>query len=421
MCSLDKGDISCEIANGVISGKNSDLLNALCKKCRQEGKVVLEKRHVYCRDCFLIMSSHKFRSLIGKYKLITSTDNVMIIFSGNFASVSLLNLIRCALENTSHRKLSFTPFIVYVDAQVFASTTERRKATLMKIKNLLDHYDYRSYYISLEAVLDTDVTSHLKKFDEFNDSDCYNVDSMLNDKIKYVLQSKSYSEEELFTLFSNNLWLKIANVLGCNKIFTTDNSDSLAVRALNCIAIGRGYHLPFNMAVCNDKNSHVKVMRPLREFTLKELAFYAVFNKLDFISVLPGQELVTLKPSIQRLVESFVVGLQDKFPATVHTICHTGDKLKMSTAADSADEIICVLCKLPVDVNEKSDSSGNIQSGIAFDNDKFSVLKLSDTDDGNAKFDILNAITDLTIDLGSDVVIKRLCYACRRIYEDMRK
>lgn len=84
---------------------------------------------------------------------------------------------------------------------MFASTTERRKATLMKIKNLLDHYDYRSYYISLEAVLDTDVTSHLKKFDEFNDSDCYNVDSMLNDKIKYVLQSKSYSEEELFTLF----------------------------------------------------------------------------------------------------------------------------------------------------------------------------------------------------------------------------
>jgi len=89
-----------------------------------------------------------------------------------------------------------------------------------------------------------------------------------------------------------------------------------------------------------DERHGIPILRPMREFTAKEIAFYAVMKKIKY-TVKPT--LVTnssIKSSIRRLTESFVNGLQNEFPSTVYTIFKTGNKLKSCDRNDQK----CIVC-----------------------------------------------------------------------------
>ena len=45
---------------------------------------------------------------------------------------------------------------------------------------------------------------------------------------------------------------------------------------------------------------------------------------------------------IKQVTENFILGLQEGFPATIPTICRTGDK--MSRLIESCDVVKCALC-----------------------------------------------------------------------------
>lgn len=67
--------------------------------------------------------SHKFRSSLGKSKLMKPNDKLLIAFSGSQSSVALLHLIQAGISETSHKRLLFEPFILYVDGKFISIVT----------------------------------------------------------------------------------------------------------------------------------------------------------------------------------------------------------------------------------------------------------------------------------------------------------
>lgn len=85
----------------------------------------------------------------------------------------------------------------------------------------------------------------------------------------------------------------------------------------------------------------VKILRPLKQFDVKELAFYNYLNDLEPISI--RQPFESSSNSIQSLIKTFVDNLQLEYPATVSTIVKTGDKLG---AINNETKKKCLFCKV---------------------------------------------------------------------------
>ena len=96
-----------------------------CKKCESPKSVILRKKDYYCDDCFMVNTHHKFRACIGKNKILSPNENVLIGLSGGLGSTVLLDLVHhgVSLENT--RKLRIVPFFVHI----FGKDTYNKKLT----------------------------------------------------------------------------------------------------------------------------------------------------------------------------------------------------------------------------------------------------------------------------------------------------
>ena len=117
------------------------------------------------------------------------------------------------------------------------------------------------------------------------------------------------------------------------------------------IAIGRGAQVANEAGFCDLRHQEVQILRPLREFSSKEVA---LFNQHCGSEVPVTHEILSTKENsdfcINKLTEKFVTGLQEGFPSTVPTIFRTGDKLLVEPT-DDGDK--CALCNGFIDTEPK--------------------------------------------------------------------
>lgn len=92
---------------------------------------------------------------------------------------------------------------------------------------------------------------------------------------------------------------------------------------------------------CDDRDSEVKILRPLRNFDMKEMAMYNVFHRLEPVSINPAQ--TDQYSSVQDLMSYFIADLQVNYPATITTVVKTGDKLAMNQSTRAGQ---CELCQV---------------------------------------------------------------------------
>ena len=62
----------------------------------------------------MVYAVHKFRSAIGKSRVIVPSDKVLIAFSGGLASSALLHFVK---EGIKEAKLRFSVAVVYVNGK----------------------------------------------------------------------------------------------------------------------------------------------------------------------------------------------------------------------------------------------------------------------------------------------------------------
>ncbi|KAL1464952.1 hypothetical protein WDU94_004552 [Cyamophila willieti] len=379
----------------------------LCPRCNTNaGEVVLRSKDIYCKTCLLHYLNHKFRAALGKSKLMRPQDKALIAFSGSHSSMALLHLIHEGMQLSSHKRILFSVCAVYIDDGSVAklSISERRKVN-SGVQAAMSNFEH--YFICIEQSLGPNNATLYSNAEELP-LDKYSEDGELNKLFETVttLSSRQY----LLQTLRQNLLNQAAKKLNCTKIFTAETQTDLATKIIANIALGKGAHIPMDVGFSDDRTDDLITLRPLRDFSSKEVIYYNLFNDLAAIHVPSLATLADPLGSLQKAAESFVSDLQTNFPSTVSTVFRTADKLSLDLSTlDPAKS--CALCKAPLDT--RSDLASSSMGAT-----KFSRLV------SNATREELNAVQVTSSD---DVTSQEtvglqsgLCYACQYVIKDMK-
>ncbi|KAF6077194.1 cytosolic thiouridylase subunit 2 [Phyllostomus discolor] len=151
-----------------------------------------------------------------------------------------------------------------------------------------------------------------------------------------------------------HLILHVARTHGYSKVMTGDSCTRLAIKLMTSLALGRGAFLAWDTGFSDERHGDVVVVRPMRDHTLKEIAFY---NRLFAVPSVFTPAIDTKAPeksSIHRLMEAFVLRLQAQFPSTVSTVYRTSEKLVKAPRDGSAGGPPgprCLLCMCALDID----------------------------------------------------------------------
>ncbi|CAG2120701.1 unnamed protein product, partial [Medioppia subpectinata] len=346
-----------------------------CKKCLvNNGFVLLQRKDVFCGDCLSDYCSHKFRSTIGKSKAIHSGERVLIAFSGGVNSSAMVRMITDGLKEVQHKKLRFVPSLVHIDESILSDEPiERNEPIIKEIRDLMLDTKWQCFVSSLHMSYrenDTNFYTDLiqQSVDSQSDNDCRKAFMDSFSGIKSLT-----SKQEFVKRMRNRLIADIAYIEKFDKIFFANNSTDLAINLMSDVSVGKGIQLQSEAAFIDERNE-TPILRPMRELTAKEITFYVVYQKLNFVVTKNLATNTSLKSSIQRMTETFLNGLQSEFPATLFTIIKTGDKLKVS---DSQSHDKCIVCKTSIDTTDRPKCSA------------LESLRLTQNLSNNSNYDII--------------------------------
>ncbi|XP_037671692.1 cytoplasmic tRNA 2-thiolation protein 2 isoform X1 [Choloepus didactylus] len=170
------------------------------------------------------------------------------------------------------------------------------------------------------------------------------------------------AKEELLQALRTHLILHVARAHHYSKVLTGESCTRLAIKLMISLALGRGAFLAWDTGFSDDRHGDVVVARPMRDHTLKEVAFY---NHLFAVPSVFTPAIDTQAPdraSIHRLMEAFVLRLQAQFPSTVSTVYRTSEKLAKAPrdkqATDSASRCLLCMCTLDIDHADSATAFG---------------------------------------------------------------
>lgn len=323
-----------------------------CTKCNSNPAfILLDKVTAECRTCFLESCNKKLRSTIGKSKLLRNNDSILIAHSGGQSSSALLDLIKNSIESQARREQKFRPSIIHIDTQLAVNQNINLKDRIENLETLLDatrslYPDWPIYWASLDAV----VSSHNEPiaYAKYNKSgDVSNFQHLLtnNDsvmKFQEVLEVlDDLTDREKFHQDSViNLIDGVANSINLSKstdkspskddikfVFTASSATQLANNLLVNVILGFGSTSCSTVNVCDSRNL-VPILRPMRDFSKKEISFYLRARNLKSSPKPTITTLADRNASIQKATESFLSKLYVDYPATYTTLLKTGNKLQ---------------------------------------------------------------------------------------------
>ncbi|XP_058384444.1 cytoplasmic tRNA 2-thiolation protein 2 isoform X1 [Diceros bicornis minor] len=384
-----------------------------CVKCK-EGLpvVVIRAGDAFCRDCFKAFYIHKFRAVLGKNRLIFPGEKVLLAWSGGPSSSSMVWQVLEGLSRDSAKRLRFVPAVVYVDeGAACGQSLEARAKTLAEMKLILQTIGFPWHVVALEEVFDLP-PSVLRCFaqEPVGTEGAYKaaVDSFLQqqhmlgpegagdslspaqgeeqlswpctqdpqkpNKLPTAAQTEALSrlfdsvktltaKEELLQTLRTHLILHVARTHGCSKVMTGDSCTRLAIKLMTSLALGRGAFLAWDTGFSDERHGDVVVVRPMRDHTLKEVAFY---NRLFAVPSVFTPAIDTKAPekaSIHRLMEAFLLRLQAQFPSTISTVYRTSEKLVKTprdgcAAGPPGPRCLLCMCTLDVDTVDSATAFG---------------------------------------------------------------
>ncbi|KAM9726438.1 cytoplasmic tRNA 2-thiolation protein 2 isoform 2-T2 [Menidia menidia] len=323
-----------------------------CVKCKEgRAAVVIRARDAYCRNCFRDSFVHKFRAMLGKTRVIFPGEKVLLAVSGGPSSCSMLSQVQEGLSQNAHKKLRFVPAIVFIDegGAVGRSEAERRR-TVCELQALFRATGFPFHIVPLEQVLELPRSAGAGVGQlEGEGGETPETQTRVLQQLIGSAQTLT-AKQELLSNLRQHLLVHMARTLGCSKLMLGENCTRLAVKLLSCISLGRGAQLAQDTGFSDCRYGDVVCVRPMREYSAKEIAFYTHLFRVPTVMVPDLDTQVSEKASIQRLTESFVTKLQTDFPSTVSTIYRTSEKLQTACGGPPAAEgggrcLLCV-CRL---------------------------------------------------------------------------
>ncbi|XP_059941400.1 cytoplasmic tRNA 2-thiolation protein 2 isoform X1 [Mesoplodon densirostris] len=362
-----------------------------CVKCK-EGLpvVVIRAGDAFCRDCFKAFYVHKFRAVLGKNRLIFPGEKVLLAWSGGPSSSSMLWQVLEGLSRDSAKRLRFVPGVVYADeGAACGQSPEDRAKTLAEAKLVLQTVGFPWHVVALEEVFSLPPSVlRCSAREPVGTEGAYKaaVDSFLQQQHAVGEGQQSQpcpqhpqswagpptagqtealsrlfnsvktltAKEELLQTLRTHLILHVARTHGYSKVMMGDSCTRLAIKLMTSLALGRGAFLAWDTGFSDERHGDVVVVRPMREHTLKEVAFYNRLFAVPSIFTPAVDTKAPEKASIHRLMEAFILRLQAQFPSTVSTVYRTSEKLVKAPrdgCAPGAPGPRCLLCLCALDVD----------------------------------------------------------------------
>lgn len=379
--------------------------------------VVIRAGDAFCRDCFKAFYTHKFRAVLGKSRVVFPGEKVLLAWSGGPSSSSMVWQVLEGLSRDSAKRLRFVPGIVYVDeGAACGRSPEDRAKTLSEARLVLEAVGFPHHEVALEEVFSLPPSVLRRPAPGPAETQAQGdykaaVDAFLQQQLVLGAQDSPppalgegqphqphpqglpgpqswtaaqtqalcrlfesvktlTAREELLQTLRTHLILHVARAHGYSKVMTGESCTRLAIRLLTNLALGRGAFLAWDTGFCDERHGDVVVVRPMREHTLKEVAFYnrlfavpSVFTPA--IDTKPGAlPQAPEKASIHRLVEAFLLRLQAHFPSTVSTVYRTSEKLTKAPREGCASGPRCLLCMCTLDIDAADSATAfGAQSG----------------------------------------------------------
>ncbi|XP_070941198.1 cytoplasmic tRNA 2-thiolation protein 2 isoform X1 [Macaca nemestrina] len=390
-----------------------------CVKCKEaQPVVVIRAGDAFCRDCFKAFYVHKFRAMLGKNRLIFPGEKVLLAWSGGPSSSSMVwqvleqvhksEAVSRGLSQDSAKRLRFVPGVIFVDeGAAFGKSLEERSKTLAEVKPILQATGLPWHVVALEEVFSLPPSVLRCSAQEPAGSEgAYKaaVNSFLQQQ--HVLgagggpgptqgkeqppqprldpqslasppaaaQPEALSQlfcsvrtltakEELLQTLRTHLILHMARAHGYSKVMTGDSCTRLAIKLMTNLALGRGAFLAWDTGFSDERHGDVVVVRPMRDHTLKEVAFYNRLFSVPSVFTPAVDTKAPEKASIHRLMEAFILRLQTQFPSTVSTVYRTSEKLVKAprdgpAAGDSSPCCLLCMCALDVDAADSATAFG---------------------------------------------------------------
>lgn len=326
----------------------------VCRRCGSEPYVLLDQVHLECRSCFLEYCIKKMRSTIGKTQLLKNNDSIVVAYSGGPSSRALLELLKDSIEkNTSRREQKLKPIILHIDVRDDISDELRAS----KLHSLLSELAtlcpvWPLYWTTIESVMISDqyldsMINFIYKFS--SGQELYTIQRRLSDKSVFQVGDLADSlqkqcnidhEKDLFDRFINlnTRFIQIASMLKGSLsdepkfVFTAENATSISNNVMKSVIFGRGDKMNTLAGVTHQyTDSPVIHMRPLRDFSSREIAF---FLRLKGISQ-PIQYEDSLPYSrISDRTESYLASLDVLHSSTYTTLIGVASRMRPKQADD---------------------------------------------------------------------------------------
>ena len=114
-CGVTEDEIQEQVA---LKEQAKKLDRSKCKRCAGQPYVMLQKKDVFCKLCFVEYCVHKYKSTTCKSKMIKPEHKVLIAYSGGQSSTALLNMtLHCLQHENATIRFLMRPHLLYIDGK----------------------------------------------------------------------------------------------------------------------------------------------------------------------------------------------------------------------------------------------------------------------------------------------------------------
>jgi cytoplasmic tRNA 2-thiolation protein 2 len=167
-------------------------------------------------------------------------------------------------------------------------------------------------------------------------------DLMDEDDLKEYFNSFLQSTiSDVFEIMIEHFLVKYARNRGIKKILVGNNGTRLASKLMSDTSKGRGYQLPSKLSFIDVHHKDVEILRPMKNFFSKDVAFFNYYLKLKTTPIPVFLMKKKDRGTINQLCENFIIRLQCNFPSTVHTILRSAEKIQTEPVDN---QLLCDMC-----------------------------------------------------------------------------
>ncbi|KAJ2820262.1 Cytoplasmic tRNA 2-thiolation protein 2, partial [Coemansia erecta] len=316
----------------------------MCVKCKTAKPNITIRRILYCKECFVRASVVKFRAAMTKSRkrVELPRTKVLVALSGGAASSAMLKLttdLQGMERKGTDAEPPFTSVAVgHIDEsclfpgnqedeiRAIAAESGVSYATLA-LEDVFASGESRSALLELvEASIAPGAARNQFCARLIEPAQAGARADQL--KALFAGLETATEKEDMLDIIKTTLIVRLARELQCGAVLLGDSATRTAVKVMALTGHGRGFSLPLEAGAESQWFQGVVVLRPMRDFVAKEIAFFNRWTRQRAVFVPTFTTGGPRRASIARLAEAFIVELDRDFPSTVPTVCRTLQKLE---------------------------------------------------------------------------------------------